>query len=217
LQGYLTDGRILARSSQYNSGPGVTHSPGLLQLDTQPSCISENPGNDGPPGGGPVCLTSSLLQLESRPRSHGNRCINAGLVSTTRVCQSTVVLDSPLSIQGENAISTGSVNHSLLEDWFPILLELLEDYPLILLTLSDLVVMPTQQEFLMKQGMPQLIPWPISGNPIHHEDFLRKLQASFSPPGETKTTLSMDPPLLNGLADLTSRVEITFRDLYQTL
>jgi len=33
-----------------------------------------------------------------------------------RVCQSSMVLDSPLSLQGENAISTNSVNHSLLED-----------------------------------------------------------------------------------------------------
>ena len=56
------------------------------------------------------------LQLESRPGSHGDRCIHAGLVSTTTVCQSSMVLDSPLSLQGENAISTSSVNHSLLED-----------------------------------------------------------------------------------------------------
>jgi len=100
---YLTDSRILAGSPQYNSGPEVTHSPGSLQLNAQPACISENPGNDEPPGGRPVCLssdltTSPLLQLESQPRSHGSRCIHAGLVSTTRVCQSTVVLDSLLCL-----------------------------------------------------------------------------------------------------------------------
>ena len=31
--------------------------------------------------------------------------------------------------------------------------------------------MPMGQEFLMQQGVPQLIAWPISGNPIHHEGF----------------------------------------------
>ena len=86
-------------------------------------------------------------------------------------------------------------------------------YPLILPTLPDLVVMPTQQGFLMKQGVPQLIAWPISGNPTHHKNFLHRLQASFSPPGEIKPTQTMDPPLLNGLAGVTSRVEIPFRDL----
>ena len=117
----ISHSRTLAGSPQYNSGRGVTHSPGSLRLNAQPACISENPGNNGPSGSGPVCLspdqtTSSLLQLESRPGSHGDRCIHAGLVSTTRVCQSSMVLDSPLSLQGENAISTSSVNHSLLED-----------------------------------------------------------------------------------------------------
>ena len=114
---YLCHGRTLAGSLQYNSGRGATHSPGSLRLDAQLACISENSGNSGPFGGGPVCLlpdqtTSSLLQLESRPGSHGDRCIHAELVSTTRVCQSSMVFDSPLSLQGENTISMSSVNHS---------------------------------------------------------------------------------------------------------
>ena len=75
------------------------------------------------------------------------------------------------------------------QSWFPILLELLEGYSLILPTLSDLLVMPTQQELLMKQGVSQMIAWPMSGNPILHKDFLHILQASCSPPGETKPTL----------------------------
>ena len=52
--------------------------------------------------------------------------------------------------------------------WYLIVLELLEDYPVTLPTLPDLVVIPARQEFLMKQRVPQLIAWPISGNPIRH-------------------------------------------------
>jgi len=112
---YLTNGRTLAGSPQCNSRPGVMYGPRSLRLDAQSEHISENLG---PPGNGPVCLapdqaTSSLLQLESRPRSHSDRRFLAGLVPTTRVCQSTMVLDSLLSLQ---SISTGSINHSLLED-----------------------------------------------------------------------------------------------------
>ena len=50
-----------------------------------------------------------LLQLESWPRSYADRCIHAGPVSSTTVCQSTVVLDSPLFLRGDNAFSIASV------------------------------------------------------------------------------------------------------------
>ena len=39
-------------------------------------------------------------------------------------------------------------------------------------TRFHLVVLPVGQEFLMKQGVPQLITWPISGNLTHHKAFL---------------------------------------------
>ena len=99
------------------------------------------------------------------------------------------------------------------QSWFPILLELLEDYPRILPMLPDLVVIPTGQEFLMKQGVPQLIVWPISGNPTHHKDFLQRLQALCSPHGEIRPTPIMGPLSLNGLAGVTSGTEIPLQDL----
>ena len=49
------------------------------------------------------------------------------------------------------------------QSWFPVLLEMLEDYPRMLLTQSDLVMMPVGQEFLMREGAPPLIAWAISG------------------------------------------------------
>ena len=54
----------------------------------------------------------------------------------------------------------------------------------------DLVSIPQGQDFLTQQGVPQLIAWPISGNPIHHKVFLTRLQTSCSSPGETKLTHS---------------------------
>ena len=43
------------------------------------------------------------------------------------------------------------------QPWFPVVLEMLEDYPRLLLNQPDLVVLPVGQEFLLKQGVPQLI------------------------------------------------------------
>ena len=73
--------------------------------------------------------------------------------------------------------------------------------------------MPQGQEFLMQQGVPQLVAWPISGNPIHHEGFLRKLQTSCLHHGETKPTPIIAPHSLDGVAGVSRGVEIPFQDL----
>ena len=77
------------------------------------------------------------------------------------------------------------------QPWFPVVLELLEDYPRRLVNQPDLVVLPVGQEFLMKQGVPQLIAWLISGNLTHHKAFLQRLQTSCLPHGEIKPILTM--------------------------
>ena len=99
------------------------------------------------------------------------------------------------------------------QPWCPLLLELLEDLPRRTPHQPDLVVMPQGQEFLMQQGVPQLVTWPISGNPIHHEVFLRRLQTSCLHHGETKLTPTMAPHSLSGLAGVSRGVEIPFQDL----
>ena len=84
------------------------------------------------------------------------------------------------------------------QSWFPVLLELLEDYPRVLSHQVDLVVMPSDQGFLMQQGVPTLIVFSISGNPFH-----LSLTGIFSyisclPHGNLKTTEPMAPVSLNG-------------------
>ena len=49
------------------------------------------------------------------------------------------------------------------QSWFPVVLEMLKDYPRVLPTQSDLVILPMGQEFLMRKGVPPLIAWPTSG------------------------------------------------------
>ena len=46
--------------------------------------------------------------------------------------------------------------------------------PVTLLTLPDLVVIPAEP---MKQGVPQLIAWPILSNPFHHRNFFHRLHS----------------------------------------
>ena len=97
--------------------------------------------------------------------------------------------------------------------WYPIVLELLEDYTRKIPQQQDLLSMPMGQEFLMQHGVRQLVAWPVSGNPIHHEDFLTRLQTPCLHHGGTKQTPTTVPPMLNGLADVSNRIEISFLDL----
>jgi len=54
---------------------------------------------------------------------------------------------------------------------------MLEDYPRILPAREDLVILPVGQEFIMNQGVPKLVAWPISGNPLSHEEFSSQASA----------------------------------------
>ena len=99
------------------------------------------------------------------------------------------------------------------QSWFPLVLDLLEDYPRRIPQQQDLVSMPLGQEFLMQQGIPQLIAWPISGNPTHHEEFLLRLQTSCSDHGETKPIPTMVPHFLDRLAGVNRGIGIPLQDL----
>ena len=59
------------------------------------------------------------------------------------------------------------------QHWYPKILEMLEDFPRLL---PALVILQSKQDFIMNQGVPMLVAWPISGNPLHHKEFLHKLQ-----------------------------------------
>jgi len=99
------------------------------------------------------------------------------------------------------------------QPWYPTILGMLEDYPRILPTREDLVILPTGQEFIMNQGVPELVAWPISGNPLHHEEFLQTLQLSSSHLGDQKHSQTTTPCFRNGLAGVYRGIEIPLRDL----
>ena len=65
----------------------------------------------------------------------------------------------------------------------------------------------------MQQGVPQLVAWPISGNPIHHKELLQRLQISCLDHGGRKPTPTMVPPSLDGLDGFNKGVGIPLLDL----
>ena len=101
----------------------------------------------------------------------------------------------------------------LYHPWLPLLLKMLEDYPRQLPHIPDIILNPTNQEFIMKQGVPTLVAWPISGIPLLHEKFLHKLQSYSSHHGEARPTAVTTHYLQNRLAGVNKGIEIPLLDL----
>ena len=99
------------------------------------------------------------------------------------------------------------------QPWYPVLLELLEDFPRRLPQQADLVRCPTAQEFIMNQRVPDLIAWPISGNPLHHEAFLQRLQGSSCHHGGQRLNPTTTPYLRDGHIGVSKGIEILLLDL----
>ena len=99
------------------------------------------------------------------------------------------------------------------QPWYPIILRMLEDYPRQLPQIQDIILNPTNQEFIMKQGVPTLVAWPVSGSPLHHEEFLRRLQSYSSHHGEAKRTVVTTHYFQNGLVGVSEGIEIPLLDL----
>ena len=86
--------------------------------------------------------------------------------------------------KGESA-SNHSDNHS--QPWFPVLMEMITDTPLLLPAIMDLLLDPQGNPHpLMVQGHLQLVAWSVSGQPSKVEAFQRmQLQSSVLPGGPT--------------------------------
>ena len=86
----------------------------------------------------------------------------------------------------------------ITQPWYPVILEMLENSPRLLPATPNLVILPTGQDvFIMKQEVPELVAWPISGNPLHHKEFLQRLKISSCPPGELRPSPTTTPCLPN--------------------
>ena len=97
--------------------------------------------------------------------------------------------------------------------WYPLLLELLIEEPL-LIPRTEQLIQPTHQ-VNCPNIRPQLAVWHISGNASLHREFLLRLQASCSPPGETSQVKPMTHSSGSGPAGVLSGTLIPFQEMSQ--
>ena len=98
------------------------------------------------------------------------------------------------------------------QPWYPILLEMLYDYPQQLprtLSLFQWASNVNQIDLLL-----QLAVWPVSGKNLDVEDFQRQLKSSFLHPGEAKHPEPMTHTSGNGWAGVLNRDWIPFKDIF---
>ena len=94
------------------------------------------------------------------------------------------------------------------QPWYPLLLHLLIEIPLLIPTQENIVISPTQQEFIMPAGVPQLVVWPLSGISGDQEVFQKKLQDFWHPPGGTRQNQHMSLYSNGGIAGVRNRTKI---------
>ena len=189
-----------------------------MRLDDKSSCFQSDPIPDGPMRDRSLCIASNKTASFSwrlDPEAEGTDafsqnwamakcyanppwCLIARCLSQVRRQMARMVIITPLWNS---------------QPWFPTILGLLENFPRLLPARTDLVVLPTMQEFVMKQGVPELVAWPISGDPLHHKEFLQRLQSSSCLLGELRPSRTITHCLPNGLIGVSRGIGIPLLDL----
>ena len=102
-----------------------------------------------------------------------------------------------------------------MQPWYLLLLQLLSWFPLLISMKENLVISPTQEEFIMPSGVPQLVVWQLSGNGADQEAFQKQLQDYWSHHGGTTPNKHMSLSLNGGIAGVRNRIKIPLGILYQ--
>ena len=94
--------------------------------------------------------------------------------------------------------------------WYPVLLEMLWEFPCLIAPAPDLIQRPTGSWMEM---VPQLAIWPVSGNDLLTATFQKRLLSSCHSLGEQSQPNLMTHTSGNGSAGVLKGVEIPFQDL----
>ena len=97
--------------------------------------------------------------------------------------------------------------------WYPVLLALLVDYPYLLPARESTILQMHTTPLPIKGHEVQLAVWPISGDPVRRENFLKRLLTSSWHHGDQSPSPTTTHSFTSGSAGVTNRVEIPFRDL----
>ncbi len=191
--------------NQYPSRLGVEGLSGLKRLEAQSTSFCSHQQTLGSPRDRPVCqsldqATSQFCELETRSRGPGNRCIRPRLEPMEGVCFSPIFIDrslpqaSPSTAGCELVIVTPVLP---AQAWYPLLLELCIDYPVLLLQDPSLLMRGQEVQPLDHR---HLAGWLVSIDHSKRRKFLRRLRKSSYQPGAPILPSLMHHPGTRGIA-----------------
>ena len=133
----------------------------------------------------PLLSTEPVLQLETGSTGRSNRCFSSRLEASEGLCQPSPVLSRESS---ETSVKAQQARVILVapiwkgQPWYPVLLEMLWDFPRWIPLSQDLFLMTS--ETVAMSYRPQLAVWPISRENLPVKTFQAELGISCWLPGE---------------------------------
>ncbi|XP_070554658.1 uncharacterized protein [Ptychodera flava] len=101
------------------------------------------------------------------------------------------------------------------QPWFPLIMEMSIDFPILLPTFKGLLISPLQQVHpLLETGSLQLAAWRVSGNHLLQMEFQKKLPNLCHTHGVTEHQALITPPGENGVVGVVNNKLIHFRPLW---
>ena len=176
---------LCARNKKLHSRQEVKSVQGLTRVDAKPPGVSTDLTQNAWVRSKSVCLQNkspidSFCQLETRARCDNIRCFQFELGSHERLPFPTFLPDSSLhkKIQQDQAECILITPVWKSRPWYPMILSLLVDRPLLLPKDSKLLQLPGTDKVhpLCSQKNFRLAVWPLSGKKYQNRGFLRKCQ-----------------------------------------
>ena len=160
---------------------------------------------------------SAFLQLEAGPRGRGYRCTGTELVRYQGVCTPPMVSDSRVLLKVRSDQATVVLITPLwhTQAWFPTLLELLADYPILLPQVQQIIVPSPNCVGPVQETAPQLVAWMVSGKDSELGKFQIELSTSSSAPGGRKPTQITIQHGDHGKVGAPHEVFVPFRQIFQ--
>ena len=184
-----------------------------LRLDDTSKSVFPDTASDGPPTGGPFCISPGtpprFFCWRPDPLPEGMDAFTQdwsqfqGYVNPPRC----LILRTLSMIQREEArvLLIAPVWRTL--PWYPLILQLLVKIPRLLPEGKEMVVLPTQKDFIMPKGVPQLAAWPLSGKSANQEAFQRELLIYSQHPGGARPPEVMKAFSNAGIAGVRNEIE----------
>ena len=120
IQQHSSDCRVHSRSSESCSRYRVQVHDGHDRLEASSQVAPRDQPEVGIPRGEPVCIspvhtTTSLLQLETRPNSRGDRCVHPAMGEVQRLCKPPMVPDRKSPVASAATTSPSNLSGSGME------------------------------------------------------------------------------------------------------